>query len=39
VPGWLDKLLYLPLACEAACIGAGIGLPLGQSLILVGERV
>jgi hypothetical protein len=39
VPGWLDKLLYLPLACEAECIGAGFELPLGQSLILVGERV
>ncbi|MBM3745127.1 MAG: class I SAM-dependent methyltransferase [Acidobacteria bacterium] len=38
LPGWLDKLLYLPLACEAEWIGAGLGFPLGQSLILIGER-
>jgi SAM-dependent methyltransferase len=38
VPRWLDKLLYLPLAIEAKCIGWGIDFPLGQSLILVGEK-
>lgn len=39
VPGWLDRLLYLPLACEAAWLGAGADFPLGQSLILLAERV
>ena len=39
VPGWLDRLLYCPLACEARWIEAGRNLPLGQSLILIGERV
>ncbi len=34
----LDRLLYAPLAAEAALIGAGLNLPLGQSLIVVAER-
>lgn len=36
---WLDRLLYAPLAAEAAWIGAGHGFPAGQSLVLVGEKV
>lgn len=39
VPAWLDRLLYAPLAVEAACIGAGLNFPLGQSLILLGRKV
>jgi SAM-dependent methyltransferase len=39
VAPWLDKLLYAPLALEAAWIGAGHDLPLGQSLVLIGERM
>jgi SAM-dependent methyltransferase len=38
VAPWLDHALHLPLALEAACIGAGMNLPLGQSLILIGRR-
>jgi SAM-dependent methyltransferase len=38
VAPWLDALLYRALAAEAAWIGAGRGFPLGQSLILVGEK-
>ena len=36
---WMDRLLYAPLALEAAWIGAGGGLPLGQSLIVIGEKM
>lgn len=39
VAGWLDRLLYFPLALESAWIGSGANLPLGQSLILIGEKV
>jgi SAM-dependent methyltransferase len=38
LPGWLDRLLYCPLAWEARWIGAGGSFPLGQSLILMAER-
>jgi SAM-dependent methyltransferase len=38
VPGWLDRLLYLPLALEARWLGWGFGLPPGQSVILIGEK-
>jgi len=38
VAAWLDRLLYAPLALEAAWTGAGLGLPVGQSLLLVGEK-
>jgi len=34
----LDRLLYAPLALESAWIGAGLGFPMGQSLIVVGEK-
>ena len=39
VAPWLDRLLFLPLAVEAACIGAGMNFPLGQSLLLIGEKM
>jgi SAM-dependent methyltransferase len=39
VAPWLDRLLYAPLAMEAAWIGAGGGFPLGQSLVLIAEKV
>lgn len=38
VSPWLDRLLYAPLAVEAACLRAGLNFPLGQSLILIGEK-
>ncbi len=38
VPGWLNTLLYLPLSLEAKWIGCGCRLPVGQSLILIGEK-
>ena len=38
-PPWLDRLLYAPLAVEAAWLGAGHNFPLGQSLIVIGERL
>lgn len=38
VAPWLDELLYAPLAAEAAWLGAGLDFPLGQSLILIGEK-
>jgi hypothetical protein len=34
----LDRILYTPLAAEAACIGAGFNFPVGQSLVLVGQK-
>lgn len=39
VPRWLDKLLHLPLTLEAAWLGAGGNFPVGQSIILIAERV
>ena len=39
VAPWLDKLLYAPLALEAARLGAGHNLPLGQSVVLIGEKL
>jgi len=38
VAGWLDALLHAPLAAEAALLRLGLNLPLGQSLILLGEK-
>jgi SAM-dependent methyltransferase len=38
-PGWLDALLYGALRAESALVGAGVDLPLGQSLLLVGEKL
>jgi SAM-dependent methyltransferase len=37
VAPWLDRLLYGALEREAAWLGAGHDLPVGQSLILIGE--
>ena len=39
VARWLDAALHLPLAIEAAWIGAGMRLPLGQSLFLIGRKL
>lgn len=39
VAPWLDKLLFSPLKAESKLLPAGIDLPLGQSLILLAERV
>jgi SAM-dependent methyltransferase len=39
VAKWLDRLLYTPLALEARWLAWGFGLPLGQSLVLIGEKV
>jgi hypothetical protein len=39
VAPWLDKLLYAPLALEAAWLGAGHRFPAGQSLVLIGEKM
>lgn len=39
VAGWLDSLLYAPLAAEANLLAAGVNLPIGQSLILLAERL
>jgi SAM-dependent methyltransferase len=38
VAGWLNTLLYAPLALESIVIGAGFRFPLGQSLLLVGAK-
>ena len=38
VAPWLDSLLYALLALESAWLGAGRGLPAGQSLILIGQK-
>ena len=34
----LDRMLYAPLAAEAACINAGLNFPIGQSLVLLGYK-
>ena len=39
VSRWLNRLLTVPLALESRWIGAGLNLPLGQSLILIGEKL
>jgi hypothetical protein len=36
--GWLNSFLALSLAIESRWIGAGRSFPLGQSLILIGEK-
>ena len=38
VAPWLDRLLYGALDAEAAWLGSGHDLPIGQSLILIGEK-
>jgi len=39
VSPWLDRLLGVPLALESAWIGSGRNFPLGQSLVLIGEKM
>ena len=38
LPGWLDKFFGSLLSVEAALVGAGLNLPVGQSLLLVGRK-
>jgi SAM-dependent methyltransferase len=38
VAPWLNSLLSIPLRMEAALIGRGLNFPLGQSVVLIGER-
>lgn len=38
VTPWLDRLLYTALHREAAWLGSGRDLPIGQSLVLIGEK-
>jgi len=38
IPAWLDRMLSFPLAIEAGLLSRGVNLPLGQSLILIGEK-
>ncbi len=38
VPPWLDRFLYSALALEARFLGAGGSFPVGQSLVLIGEK-
>lgn len=38
VAPWMDRLLHLPLALEAAWLGRGRSLALGQTVIAIGER-
>ena len=38
VAPWLDRILYGALSAEAVWIGAGRNLPIGQSLVLIGEK-
>ena len=35
----LNRLLTLPLAAESELLAAGLNMPVGQSLILIGEKV
>jgi SAM-dependent methyltransferase len=39
VAGWLDRLLYGCLYAESGWLGLGLDLPVGQSLVLVGEKI
>jgi len=39
VAPWLNRALGAPLAFEAACIGAGLNFPFGQSIVIIGEKV
>jgi SAM-dependent methyltransferase len=39
VPQWLDSFLYGCLAAEAKWLGAGLSFPVGQSLIVIGEKL
>jgi hypothetical protein len=39
VPPWLDGLLYKALSWEASWVGAGHSFPLGQSVVVIGEKL
>ncbi len=39
VPQWLDHLLHSCLKAESVWLGRGFNLPIGQSLVLVGEKI
>jgi SAM-dependent methyltransferase len=39
VSAWLDRMLGVPLALESSWIGSGHDFPLGQSLVLIGEKM
>jgi SAM-dependent methyltransferase len=39
VAPWLDRILFSALAAEAEWLGGGRDFPIGQSLILVGEKM
>jgi SAM-dependent methyltransferase len=39
VPLWLDRALYGALQLEAGWVAKGRNLPLGQSLVLIGEKL
>lgn len=38
VPGWLNRALAAPLALEADLLSRGLTFPIGQSLLLMGEK-
>jgi SAM-dependent methyltransferase len=38
LPSWLDRSLLVPLKLEAGWLGAGLNLPIGQNLIVIGEK-
>lgn len=38
VSSWLEHMLYVPLKIEAACVRRGFHFPLGQSLVMLGEK-
>ena len=38
VSAWLNRLLYLPLAAESAWCGIGGNFPIGQSIVVLGEK-
>jgi SAM-dependent methyltransferase len=38
VAGWLDSLLYSALGAECAWLASGRNLPIGQTIILIGEK-
>jgi hypothetical protein len=39
VSPWLNRLLRIPLSAEAALLRKGVNLPVGQSLILIGQKL
>jgi len=39
VAPWLNSLLGIPLGIESAWLGAGHNLPIGQSLVFIGEKI